>query len=1740
MRLKPFSHQGRRLGPRDLLLWLVLLGLGLGGLTAFASSVRLAWDPTTESGVQGYRVYRGSSPGNPDWMLDVGLTTQAEISDLVPGTTVYFVVTAYNAQRVETAPSNEVTYQVPASIGLPPLATSAALTVSEDASLALVLTGVSQSGSALTYEIVTPPTKGTLSGTPPNLTYRPFPDYFGTDAFTFRTRDAVNASLPATVILTVAPANDAPVALSQVVDLTTVDSNVVLLLDGFDIDGDPISFLIRTPPAHGQLSGFLPELSYTPDPGYSGTDFLTFVATDGLRESAPARLDFRISATGSALVANPATFSLLEDSSVSMVLTGSGPAGQALTYAVVLPPQKGVLTGTPPNLVYRPDPDLNGPDGFEFTVSDGVAVSAPALVTLNIGRVNDVPTVYNKSITVSEDGLANLFLSGADVDGDTLVYRIVAQPTLGVLSGTPPSLTYRPNANSVGTDTFSYTASDGTVTSAIATFTVSISPVNDAPVATPQSVSLALNTFTNLTLAGRDLDGDPLSFVIAQAPANGVLSGTPPSVRYTPRSGFVGTDAFAFTVSDGSLVSAPATVALTVTGVVGTPTANSLSLVTAEDTSLAVRLSGTDPQGDPLSYQIVSSPTSGRLTGAGADWIYQPPTNFFGTDSFTYTVTDGTTVSAVATVAINVTAVNDAPKAIVKTLNLSEDSVVNLFLGGLDADGDALTFAVVSGPSLGTLSGTPPSLVYRPLPNVTGTDVFTYSASDGRLSATATFTLTIVPANDAPIALGQSATAVGGSFVNLVLAGSDPDGDPLTFTVTQSPLNGSLSGTAPNLRYTPRAGYSGPDSFSFAVSDGQLVSGSATVVMTVTPPLNAVPSAQGSSLVVAEDGSLAVRLSGTDADGGPLTYRVMTNPARGTLTGVAPNLTYVPQPNYFGTDSFTFTVSDGTNTSSVATVGLTITPVNDAPVASSKSLSVVANTSVNFTIGAADVEGDPLTFTVTSGPLNGTLTGVAPSLRYTPRAGYVGADSFSFVASDGTVASAPAVVTFSVTAPLGTPVANPLTITLNEDSSAAITLAGTDPDGGTLSYLVTQAPTKGTLTGTAPNLVYRPAANYAGPDSFLYTVSDGTLTSAPALASITVNPANDAPTAVNKNLTIVEDKTVNLFLGGSDVDGDSLTFTVVRPPANGTLSGTPPALLYRPNPNYYGPDSFTYTSSDGIATSAVATFSLNVTPVNDVPVASGQSLSTPKNEWIDLRLLVSDPDGDLLTYTLIQGPTNGVLTGLPPDVRYLPALNFVGADAIRFQASDGVASSAIATISIQVTPTNHVPVAEDLELDLGSNQSIAVTLKGTDLDGDALDFQILNGPDHGVLTGTAPDLLYRPTPNYDGADQFTYTVSDGSQVSLVAVVAITVTPTNNAPTALSSEVSLTEDTSVTLRLNGTDPDGDPLSYLIVQSPAKGSIQGTPPNLTYRPSNNYAGTDLLKFCVTDGSRTSAVATVTLVVEPVNDAPRAITKTVTVTEDAVANLFPGGADPDGDVLTFVIVRPPANGTLTPGVSSFLYRPNPNFNGPDSFAYTASDGITTSAAATFTINVEGVNDAPVALAQTVSLVRGTSAPVLLSGLDIEGSDLVFSVVEAPTNGVLSGVAPNLTYTSTNLTATTDSFRFTVHDGELASVAATVTLSLASPASSQLASVRGKDSRTGRIVGLHVTGSEVILEIEVRAGTIYQLEYRGDWPDPSGPWIPLQQLGSDRDGTLRMVDGNGAGDGQRFYRVRAILRDQ
>jgi VCBS repeat-containing protein len=489
-------------------------------------------------------------------------------------------------------------------------------------------------------------------------------------------------------------------------------------------------------------------------------------------------------------------------------------------------------------------------------------------------------------------------------------------------------------------------------------------------------------------------------------------------------------------------------------------------------------------------------------------------------------------------------------------------------------------------------------------------------------------------------------------------------------------------------------------------------------LLTTPPPggggnLNHAPVAVADSASTTEDaGPTTIDVLANDSDpdaGNVLSVTAVTDPSKGSAAIAAggTSVTYTPDPNANGSDTFGYTVSDGAGKTATATVTVTITAVNDPPVAADDSLVTMRDTPATVAVLAndSDVDGDTLSTSSVTGPGHGSATiGLDGSVTYTPAADYSGPDGFDYTVSDGAGGGATGHVAVTVLAVDHPPVAVDDNATTNEDAATnvAVLANDTDPDNETLTTTaVTQAPAHGTASVNADGTVhYTPAPNYNGPDTFSYRVADGAGLTDDGDVAITVTPVNDPPTAANDSATTAEDTpvTIPVLANDADIDGDALSVSVTTPGAGSAVANPNGTITYTPPLNQYGDDSFGYTVSDGAGGTASATVSVSISPVNDPPTAAPKTVSTGYATAVTVTMTGSDVETCDLNFQIVTGPAHGTLgaianslcvTLLPPysdsaKVTYTPAAGFSGPDSFTYRTSDGSATSPTVTVSITV------------------------------------------------------------------------------------------------------------------------------------------------------------------------------------------------------------------------------------------------------------------------------------------------------------------------------------------------------------------------------------------------------------------------------------------------------------------------
>ena len=532
---------------------------------------------------------------------------------------------------------------------------------------------------------------------------------------------------------------------------------------------------------------------------------------------------------------------------------------------------------------------------------------------------------------------------------------------------------------------------------------------------------------------------------------------------------------------------------------------------------------------------------------------------------------------------------------------------------------------------------------------------------------------------------------------------------------------------------------------------------------------------------------------------------------------------------------------------------------------------------INVLANDTDLDGDTLTV-VGVGPAshgsatnnnNGTVT-------YNPNAGFCGDDTFTYTVTDS-IAPVEANVRVEMNCP---PTAANDTATTTEDVAVEISVLAndSDPDGDTLTVTAAGDPPRGSATFTASKVTYTPDPEVCGPpaDVFSYTIDDGHGHTATGAISVTINCANDTPSAVDDAAATPEDTpvTIQVLANDTDPDGDTLSLTAVGTASHGTASANGAAVVYTPNAGYCGPDSFTYTASDSALT-ATATVTVSVTCAADSPSAVDDVLTVAEDTQGSVNVVAndSDPDGDTLTVTAVTDPPHGTVTNNGDGtVGYKGSQNYCGNDSFSYTVSDGALTDT-ATVTVTVTCVNDAPVTVDDAATTPEDTNIHVHVRANDSDpdGDTLTVVSLTDPPHGTAVIAADAASYTPDANFCGNDTFDYTLRDPSGATAVGHVFVTVTCVNDPPViGAVAPITTTWGTPVNVALTVTDADAsDTATFSLVSGPDGAAVVGN--TFMWTPAAAQVGVHTVKVRVTDSAGAFSETTFTVTV---NRRPTAI--------------------------------------------------------------------------------------------------------------------------------------------------------------------------------------------------------------------------------------------------------------------------
>ncbi|EOW8145744.1 TPA: tandem-95 repeat protein [Vibrio parahaemolyticus] len=1591
------------------------------------------------------------------------------------------------------------------------------------------------------------PANGTVSVNPDgSVTYTPNDNYHGTDSFTYIVTSG-GVSESTTVNVDVTPVNDAPVAKD---DIATTQEDTAVTIDALpndtDADGDKLSIeSASVPKEQGTVEVVDGKLVFTPAENFNGDAEITYTVTDG-QLTDEAKVTVTVNPVNDApTIKVDAVESITEDAVntdtvvATLTVRDTDTPEDQLTVSLennsngyfVLVGNEVKLTQVGVDAVNNDELNLKDLT-ISASVSDGVNPTANDSDSLIVNRVNDAPTVENAIAdqVLSEDfDVYTIDLNEVFKDSDSSLEFSVSGNNSIQISIVSGVATITPTADWNGKETITFTAKDPSGESVSQTVNFTVAPVVDIEADSTNVVEdtpTIINVLGNDTFEGKD---KVVSLDAENGPKNGtVIVNNDGTVTYTPNDNYVGKDTFTYIVTSGG-VSESTTVEVNVTPVNDAPVAKDDIATTQEDTAVTIDVlpNDTDVDGDKLSIQSASVPEAqGKVEIVDGKLVFTPAENFNGDAEITYTVTDGALTDQ-ATVKVTVNAVNDTPvvESNIADQALAEDFTpytidLNTAFSDVDNVDGELTFSV-SGNSNIQVAIVNGIATITPTADWNGSETLTFTATDpSGESISQTVNFTVAPVADI---VADSVTVVEDTPTIIKVLGNDTfEGDDkvVSLDTNNGPANGTVSiNPDGSVTYTPNDNYHGTDSFTYIVTSGG-VSESTTVSVDVTP-VNDAPVAKDDIATTQEDTAVTIDVlsNDTDVDGDKLSIQSATVPeAQGKVEIVDGKLVFTPAENFNGQAEITYTVTDGQLTDE-AKVTVTVNPVNDAPTIKVDAVESITEDAVSIdtvvatlTVRDTDTSEDQLTvslennsngyFVLVGNEVKLTQAGVdavnndelnlkdltisasvsdgvnptasdsdslivnrvndAPTVEnaiadqelsedfasYTidlndafkdsdsalnfsvsgnsnvlvsiengiatisPTADWNGSETLTFTATDPSGESVSQTVNFTV-ASVADIVADKATVV--EDTPTIINVLSNDTFESTdkvVSLDADNGPKNGSvIVNNDGTVTYTPDDNYVGKDTFTYVVTSGGVSESTTV-TVNVTPVNDAPVAKDDIATTQEDTavTIDVLPNDTDIDGDTLRIDSASVPSDqGTVEIVDGKLVFTPAENFNGDAEITYTVTDGELTDE-AKVSVTVNPVNDAPTIKVDAVESITENAVSTDTVVAtltvrdtDTSEDQLTVSL-ENNSNGYFVLVGNEVKLTQAgVDAVNNDELNLKdltisasVSDGVNPTASDSDSLIVNRVNDAPTVENAIADQVLSEDFdayTIDLNEVFKDSDSsLEFSV-SGNSNVLVSIENGIVTISPTADWNGSETLMFTATDPSGESVSQTVDFTVAPVADI---VADKATVVEDTSTIIKVLGNDTfEGTDkvVSLDTNNGPANGTVSVNPDgSVTYTPNDNYHGADSFTYIVTSGG-VSESTTVSVDVTPVNDAPVATNDTAITDEDTpvTIDVLPNDSDIDGDTLRIDSASVPSDqGTVEIVDGKLVFTPAENFNGNAEITYTVTDGQLTDEAKV-TVTVNPVNDAPTIKVDAVESINedAVSTDTVVATLTVRDTD-------------------------------------------------------------------------------------------------------------------------------------------------------
>lgn len=1275
--------------------------------------------------------------------------------------------------------------------------------------------------------------------------------------------------------------------LTICISVTDPEGDDFAIVDGYTTFNCSIHFLNDT------------CVRYTPLPGFLGTDTIYLESCDDQTPSAcsesviyvhvgclaPIAHDDNIVVSSNAIIING-----------SFINTTGGYSGVMFDAAanddaicnntlnipyVLIPPTHGsatVLNSTQIN--YIPNNGFYGVDTLTYVSCNNCPLCDTARVTYNILPPNAncntdiyICTTPYASIDLCPD-FCNTAINSAEISATAQHGTVDA-----LLNG---CFLYVPDAGYEGNDEIVFTACNtlGICEESTTHITIAENCGSHPPTATPDFASTLPNTDVLIYILDNDfdLDGQTISLSTIGDAQHGEVTynAIAQTVLYQPANGFEGIDTITYVICDETGLCSEAIITINVIQ----PCGSSYEYCTQPFTPVTICVDFCNLQGHEGVHITDASTTFNCSIHLLSDTClrYMPLPAFLGTDQITIVGCDANNICDTIQAVVHVGCI--APQAdndvaqVLNTLTTEVDVLAN----DIEVCGNPLSSAIITAPAHGTATANPNGTIsYTPNSGYTGLDTLTYQACTNCQNLCDQAIL-VLQVNDGNISLNAVNDTIGtplnSSISIAVLLNDDITQTGVALTITQPPTNGTASVITQTgvIHYIPENGFQGIDTLTYQICDANMpnVCDIATVII-VVGNVNLPPIAVNDTAYTMQNNAVTILLLLNDSDlnhtNNQLSVTIIEQPQNGSVTVANGQAIYIPNHNYVGSDTFTYSLCDPSGDCDLATVWISITP---PPTANPDIAYTAQPQPITINVLQNDI-GTSLVITTFSQPIFGSVVlNIDGTFTYTPINGYEGTDYFTYQICDNynyCDETAVSITVVSMQNPNLPPIAGNDAITTMQNTGLFIPILDNDHDPEQQPLLIVNSsqPTNGIALVTPEGMSYLPNNGFSGIDSLFYLVCDigGLCDTAWVFINVGGTTAtNHAPTAAPEEAITTPGQPITIPVLNNDTDPDAddlLEVVYTTTPANGTASITPngQTIVYTPNENYIGIDYLIYIVCDnGVPQLCDSTY-VTINILTD----GGADIFEQTPEDTDIVLCITDyltPSVAIDTIVFYTNPQNGspYYGGNDACIIYSPDLDYTGADSFNIGVCNAQGICDTISILLEVLPEPDAPVAIN---DTASTQQntpvdIAVLTNDNNPDNTPIFVSGITPPQHGTVVLIDNQIRYIPNADFIGTDQFSYTITNDAGQTSTAIVVITVLEAELHLVAVddTKETTLNTTTLIDVATNDTIPANPIPIFSIISQPENGQVSNQQSVFSYIPQTGFTGTDSFQYSVCIGA------------------------------------------------------------------------------------------------------------------------------------------------------------------------------------------------------------------------------------------------------------------------------------------------